>query len=192
MCIHTGLDIDYEGKYVKTADEDKIWTVSFNSEGEKTPVLMVHGFGAGLGMWVLNIKELSRTRPVHNFDLLGFGRSARPSFGEEPEDVEEKFVTSIEDTRKQLGLEAFILIGHSFGGYLAYSYAIKYPEMVKSLILVDPWGFSDEVPDREQSTTVPKWIKVMAAVLSPFNPYATLRLVGPLGRLVLSQSFHST
>lgn len=180
-----GLDIDYKGKFVKTADEDKIWTVSFNSEGVNTPVLMVHGFGAGLGIWVLNIKELSRTRPVHTFDLLGFGRSARSSFGEEPEDVEEKFVTSIEATRKELGLEAFILIGHSFGGYLAYSYAIKYPGMVKSLILVDPWGFSIKVPDEEQSTTVPKWIKIMAAVLSPFNPYATLRLVGPFGRLLL-------
>lgn len=166
--------------------------MSFNQEGEKTPVLMVHGFGAGLGVWVMNVKELSKTRPIYTFDLLGFGRSSRPdAFGKEPEDVEEKFVTSIEDTRKELGLETFILIGHSFGGYLAYSYAIQYPEKVKSLILVDPWGFSENAPDRQASAEIPKWIKVLAAVLSPFNPCAALRLVGPLGRVLLLFSFMS-
>ena len=130
----------------------------------------------------MNIKELSENRPVYTFDLLGFGRSSRPDFDEDPQTVEETFINSIADTIKELGLEKCILIGHSFGGYLAYAYAIKHPERVKSLILVDPWGFTEKTQDWEQNEAVPKWIKMMAAMLSPFNPYAVLRFVGPLGK----------
>lgn len=181
--LFLGLDISYEGRFVTTSQNNKIWTVLFNPQGNKTPVLMVHGFGAGLGLWSLNIKELSENRPIYTFDLLGFGRSSRSTFDEDPQIVEETFINSIEDVRKQLGLKNFILLGHSFGGYLAYSYAIKYSGHIMSLILVDPWGFSEKTQDWEQNVSVPKWIKAMAAILSPFNPYAVLRFVGPLGWL---------
>ena len=175
------LDVTHEGRYITTSQKDQIWTVVFNPSGAETPVLMIHGLGAGLGIWVMNIKELSENRPVYTFDLLGFGRSSRPDFDEDPQTVEETFINSIADTIKELGLEKCILIGHSFGAYLAYAYAIKHPERVKSLILVDPWGFTEKTQDWEQNEAVPKWIKMMAAMLSPFNPYAALRFVGPLG-----------
>ncbi|CAB4033287.1 1-acylglycerol-3-phosphate O-acyltransferase ABHD5 [Paramuricea clavata] len=183
--ILNSLDITYEGRFITTSQQDQIWTVVFNKSGTKTPVLMIHGLGAGLGIWVMNIKELAKNRPVYTFDLLGFGRSSRSNFDEDPQTVEETFVNSIEDTIKELGLEKCILIGHSFGGYLAYAYAIKHPEHVKSLILVDPWGITEKTQDWEQNEHVPKWIKMMAAMLSPFNPYAALRFVGPLGPVFL-------
>lgn len=180
----SGLNCYYEGRYVKTSQQDKIWTVSFNPKGNKTPVLMIHGFGAGLGLWALNIDELSNNRPVYTFDLLGFGRSDRPIFDDDPKIVEETFVNSIEDTCKELGLDKLILIGHSFGAYLAYSYAIKHPENVKSLILADPWGFSEKPPDWEKTVNIPRWIKVMATVLNPFNLLSGLRFAGPLGKVL--------
>ena len=176
------MDVTHEGRFITTSQKYQIWTVVFNPSGAETPVLMIHGLGAGLGIWVMNIKELSENRPVYAFDLLGFGRSSRPDFDEDPQTVEETFVNSIADTIKELGLEKCILIGHSFGGYLAYAYAIKHPERVKSLVLVDPWGFTEKTQDWEQNEAVPKWIKMMAAMLSPFNPYAVLRFVGPLGK----------
>lgn len=178
---YLGLDITHEGRYITTSQKDRIWTVVFNPSGRRTPVLMIHGLGAGLGIWVMNIKELSEDRPIYTFDLLGFGRSSRPDFDEDPQIVEQTFVNSIEDTLKELGLETCILVGHSFGGYLAHAFAIKHPEHVMSLILVDPWGFTEKTQDWEQNESVPKWIKMMAAMLSPFNPYAALRFVGPFG-----------
>ena len=174
-----------------TSQQEKIWTVSYNPEGTKTPVLMIHGFGAGLGMWALNVNELSKERPLHTFDLLGFGRSSRPTFGDDPEIVEETFVNSIEDTRKELGLEKFILVGHSFGGYLAYAYAIKHPNQVKSLILADPWGFSEKPADWDKTVSIPRWIRVIATILQPFNPLSGIRIAGPLGMLILSHYFVS-
>ena len=71
---------------------------------------------------------MSQKRPLYTFDLLGFGRSSRPKFDQEPELAEETFVESIEEWRKNLNLDKVILLGHSFGGYLASSYALKYPD----------------------------------------------------------------
>ena len=182
------MNVPYRSHYITTSQQDRIWTVSFNPEGTKTPILMVHGFGAGLGMWALNVEELSRDRPMHTFDMLGFGRSSRPSFDNDPKIVEETFVNSIEDTRKELGLDKFILIGHSFGGYLAYAYTIKHPEQVKSLILADPWGFSEKPADWDHTYHIPRWIRVVATIMKPFNPLSGLRIAGPLGtfRLIFS------
>ena len=71
---------------------------------------------------------LSQKRPLYAFDVLGFGRSSRPKFDSTPDVAEEKFIESIENWRKAVNLDKVILMGHSFGGYLASSYALKYPD----------------------------------------------------------------
>ena len=82
----------------------------------------------------MNYEELSKKRPLYTFDLLGFGRSSRPKFDSDPENAEETFVESIEQWRQELDLKKVILMGHSFGGYLASSYALKYPDRYVFLI----------------------------------------------------------
>lgn len=95
-------------------------------------------------------------------------------------EAEQQIVESLEEWRQQLNLEKFILLGHSFGGYLATSYAINHPERVKHLILADPWGFTEKPVKR-----LPLWVKVMMTVLYPLsylNPLATVRAAGPMGK----------
>lgn len=66
------------------------------------------------------------------------------------------------------------------GGFLAASYAIKFPERVKHLVLADPWGFP--VTDLSQKRVdIPLWAKTLASLLKPFNPLASLRAAGPWG-----------
>lgn len=114
---------------------------------------MVHGFAGGVGLWVnkllwfivknktisrngnfeneiqaLNYESLSKNRPLYAFDLLGFGKSSRPTFSKKPEEAEELFVNSIEEWRREVGIDKMILLGHSFGGYLVSSYAIQHPD----------------------------------------------------------------
>ena len=107
----------------------KIWTISANTESTNIPIVLVHGFCGGIGLWVHNINELSESRPFYAFDLLGFGRSSRPPFSSDQIVAETQSVELIEDWRKEMGLKEMILLGHSFGGYLASSYEMRYPVM---------------------------------------------------------------
>lgn len=182
--VFVDLKTHYEKKYVPVIKGNKIWTVKFNPSSDNTPLVMVHGFGGGLGLWALNIDSLARNRTVYTFDLLGFGRSSRPQFSHQADITEQEFVESIESWRKELGLNRFILLGHSLGGFVSCSYALQYPHRVKHLILVDPWGFPEKPPDDEAQMSIPGWVKVLGAVLSPFNPLAGLRAAGPLGEIL--------
>ena len=75
-----------------------------------------------------------------------------------------------------------ILLGHSFGGFLASAYAIRYPNRLHHLVLADPWGFPEKPPDAMANSQVPIWIKMVAKVIQPFNPLAGLRAAGPWGK----------
>ncbi|XP_060533182.1 (Lyso)-N-acylphosphatidylethanolamine lipase-like [Cylas formicarius] len=157
---------------------DKIWTLSFNTESKKTPIVLLHGVGAGVALWCMNIDPIAATRPLYIFDMLGFGRSSRPNFSKNCIEAENEMVKSIEEWRKEMNLDNFILLGHSLGGFLATSYCISYPNKVKHLILSDPWGFPEKPTDSPQ---VPFWIKTVGQVVQYFNPLVGLRMAGPLG-----------
>lgn len=106
-----------------------------NTESNNTPMLLLHGFGAGIGFWVLNFDTFASTHPVYAIDLLGFGKSSRPKFSKDAMEIESQYINSIEKWRQHMRIEKFILLGHSFGGYLSTAYAMKYPERIEHLIL---------------------------------------------------------
>ncbi|KAF7643330.1 hypothetical protein LDENG_00241470 [Lucifuga dentata] len=193
---------DLWARFVTLPNQDRIWTLTVTNksvwkpteQAPKTPLVMVHGFGGGVGLWIRNLDALSRSRPLYAFDLLGFGRSSRPSFATDPAKAEEQFVDSMEQWRQSVGVENMILLGHSLGGYLATSYTIQYPSRVTHLILVDPWGFPERPTEgtqkqggQDQRTEVvrrpvpPRWVKVIATMVSFFNPLAVIRAAGPWG-----------
>nr|XP_035970729.1 (Lyso)-N-acylphosphatidylethanolamine lipase isoform X4 [Halichoerus grypus] len=176
------LQNKFLARYVSLPNQNKIWTVTVSPElRDRTPLVMVHGFGGGVGLWILNMDSLSARRTLHTFDLLGFGRSSRPTFPRDPEGAEDEFVTSIETWRETMGIPSMILLGHSLGGFLATSYSIKYPERVKHLILVDPWGFPLRPTDPSEIRAPPTWFKAVVSVLGRSNPLAVLRVAGPWG-----------
>jgi pimeloyl-ACP methyl ester carboxylesterase len=166
----------------------QIWTISANAESKSTPIVLVHGFCGGVALWIHNIDALSETRPFYAFDLLGFGRSSRPPFSTDPIVAEAQFIESIEDWRKEVGLDEFILLGHSFGGYLATAYAIKYPQCVKALILADPWGFPEiPNPSHKPDTQMPLWINAIAKVSRYVSPLSVFRITGQIGVFLFKQ-----
>ena len=117
---------------------------SSSSSRSKPPLLLVHGFGGGVGLWAKNLDALSQHFELHAIDLVGFGRSSRARLvaRADPggEQAEQQLVDSIEHWRQAMGLDKMVLLGHSFGGYLVGAYALRYPDRVTHLVLADPWG----------------------------------------------------
>lgn len=116
-----------------------------NTQSKNVPIVLIAGFGAGIAFFAMNLEDLATDHPVYAIDTLGFARSSRPTFSNDAQEIEAQFVDSIEKWRAAVGIERMVLLGHSFGGFLASSYTMKYPERVEHLIPVDPWGY-DDVP----------------------------------------------
>lgn len=180
----------WEGNFVKVGEGVEIWTLKVNTEPTKRPPLvLIHGFISGVCWWVQNYNVLSESHTVYAIDLPGFGRSSRPDFSSEPEKAEEQFVEYLENWRKAVGLDKFILLGHSLGGYLVTAYALKHPERIQRLILSDPWGFPilpyglvDRHPDSLfKYDLLPRWIRLGNYVSNALNFLSPIRIFGPLG-----------
>ncbi|XP_041757887.1 1-acylglycerol-3-phosphate O-acyltransferase ABHD5, partial [Coregonus clupeaformis] len=151
----------------------------------RPPLVLLHGFGGGVGLWAQNLDSLCGSGAVYALDLLGFGQSSRPLFSVDPQGAEEQFLGALDEWRDRMGLEEIVLMGHNLGGYLAAAYTLIHPHRVKQLILVEPWGFPARPESLDQEKSIPVWIRAMGAVMSPFNPLAGLRLAGPLGPMLI-------
>ena len=62
------------------------------------------------------------------FQSVGFGKSSRNKFSKNLEKCEEEYALAIEKWREKMDLESINICGHSFGGYIASLYALKYPK----------------------------------------------------------------
>lgn len=112
--------------------------IHYEESGAGVPVVLLHGVAASLRDW----DRLRSTLDGHRYhfyalDLLGHGESAKPG----------QLAAYATDTMVEV-LESFLddvvsnppyaLLGHSLGGYLNLVYALRRPEQVRALILVDP------------------------------------------------------
>jgi cardiolipin-specific phospholipase len=116
-------------------------------------LVILHGYGAGLGFFYKNFEGLSRARgwQLYALDLLGMGRSSRPNFklkskerAQQIAEAEDWFVDSLEEWRVTKKIDRFTLLGHSLGGYMAVAYALKYPGRLNKLILASPVGIPED------------------------------------------------
>lgn len=132
----------------------------------------------------MNLEGLAKDHPVYAIDILGFARSSRPTFSYDPVEIEQQFVDSIERWREVMQIPKMVLLGHSFGGFLSSSYALKYPERLEHLIQVDPWGY-DPAPGFFLQD-FPLWkLSVAYTVRLMFGPFSMLRALGPFGEWLI-------
>ena len=185
----SGLKIPYKNVMVKLRSGYTIRTLVLPAAEpctpERLPLVMVQGFGAGVAFWVMNLTHLARHQTVYAIDVLGFGRSSRPQFPSDPAEAEKLFVDSLEDWRHEIGLEKFVLLGHSFGGYLVSAYTLAHTHRVRHLVLADPWGIAEKNSETEKSFQIPWWARGILSVVLLMNPVAPLRGIGPLGPYIL-------
>ncbi len=102
------------------------------SPAERT-LLFLHGFGGYALQWEQQLIEFADKNRVVALDLRGHGSSDRPNSAYTTDEL----VNDIERVVAALNLpRKFIVLGHSFGGALAATYAVLHPERVERLILV--------------------------------------------------------
>ena len=120
------------GKFV-TVMGKKVW---YEIEGQGEPLLLIPGGGGGShDYYHPYFSDLAKSFRVIYYDGYGRGNSDRaksPSEYSLARDVEE-----VEALRKALGLEKMHVLGHSYGGFVAQGYALKYPGAVGKLVLAN-------------------------------------------------------
>ncbi len=117
--------------------------------GSGTPVVFIHGFAASLYGWRKTLTPvLDAGYRVIAFDNRGFGFSDKPA----PTVEGEKLYTNAAYARlvvallDSLHLSSAVLVGHSMGGAIAGEVALRYPDRVRGLVLIDAAGFGVRWP----------------------------------------------
>ncbi|KAA0266707.1 MAG: alpha/beta fold hydrolase [Chloroflexi bacterium] len=119
--------------------------------GDGRNVLVIHG-GPGLPFLepMSGLAPLTGEFQFHYYDQRGCGESTRPIDRFESQNMYENMImldktlglgaqiADIERIRQILGDDKLILIGHSWGGFLASLYAGEFPDHVEALILISP------------------------------------------------------
>ncbi len=106
------------------------------SQGRPALVL-IHGFGASTDHWRHNIRHLAQQHEVHAFDLLGFGRSAKPTdLALDTTFWRDQLLAYIKERMRRPA----VLVGNSLGGYVALRAAAAQPDSTAGLALLNPMG----------------------------------------------------
>lgn len=122
--------------------------VELGRGGARGTLLFVHGLGSYLKFWWYQLDAFAADGwHVVALDLPGYGKSEKPaSF---PYTME-AMADAARELAHALGVERPVLVGHSMGGQVALSWAIRYPDDVRALVLTSPAGF-ETFSDREKA-----------------------------------------
>ncbi len=115
--------------------------VHYVAAGQGPPLVLLHGLEASIVTWRYNIGPLSEHYAVYAPDLPGHGDSAKPDVTYNLE-FGLRFVLEFLDA---LSFQGAVLIGNSMGVLLALGTALRQPDRVQSLVLVDTVGLGREL-----------------------------------------------
>ena len=102
------------------------------SDGERVPIIFIHGFGASIEHWRNNLPEIAQKHTVYALDLLGFGASRKA----DTEYSAALWTEQVHDFwRTFIGVPA-ILVGNSIGSLVCLNATYTYPEMVRGLVML--------------------------------------------------------
>jgi abhydrolase domain-containing protein 6 len=117
--------------------EGRKWTYLDSGQEGSAPLVLLHGFGADKDAWLQIARLLRKRVRVVAPDL--------PGFGESPMELDLDYTADAQCLRLRqfighLGFTKVHLAGNSLGGFIATCFALRYPESVASLTLLDAAG----------------------------------------------------
>ena len=132
---HKYRDAIFHSEHSRFIDIDGI-RVHYQDAGEKSnpALVLIHGFASSTLVWSKVFLRLAEAGyRVIALDMLGYGYSAKPKNGEYTIAGQAKLLTRLLDA---LGITRAIVVGSSYGGAVAATCALDYPDRVEKLILV--------------------------------------------------------
>lgn len=135
-------------------------------EGEGPAVVLLHGQPGSHRDWRRVTKRLRRTHRVIAVDRSGYGDAARDRAG--------GFADNADDLALLLdeyGVDQATVVGHSWGGGAALSFAQRHPQRVAALVLVAAVGTSEALTPGDTVLGLP--------VLGPLAAFAFFRHIAP-------------
>lgn len=129
------------------------------------PIVLLHGTSASLHTWEGWVAELAPQRRVISLDLPGFGLTGPFPDGDYRVARYTRFLVALLD---QLQVRRAVLVGNSFGGQLAWRFALAHPERSARLVLVDAAGYprnAESVPIGFRLAGIPALAPLMSRLL---------------------------
>lgn len=140
--------------------------------GQGTPIIFLHGAWNDSSQWVSVMESLADNFHCFAPDLLGCGESDNPNIHYSVE----LQVECLAEFLEALKLDKVYLIGHSLGGWIAASYALKYPEQINGLVLLSPEGVKVEGQEK-------RWKKMQWLMDAPKLLFQILRSLLPIMKI---------
>jgi pimeloyl-ACP methyl ester carboxylesterase len=177
------LHYPFEVSYVTLPD---IGNIAYTAMGSGSPTLVfLHGLGSNLKAWQYNLPALAQNYRCIAIDLPGFGKSAK---GKYPCTMT-FFAETVIHLLEVLGIERYVVIGHSMGGQIAMHIARREPQRCEGMALLAPAGF--ETFTKEASELIKKWFNpqdVLAASWQTVrgNMERNFSCIGPQARELIN------
>ena len=134
--------------------------INYIEAGSGTPVILIHGSVSDYREWSKQITSLSDHYRViaysrrYHWPNLAASAEADASLAQQVQDLSE-FI-------KAIGIGSAHIVGHSYGGAIALSYALQHPDKVKSLVLAEP-AVSSVMSKTPENDTVSKEAQAIRA-----------------------------
>ena len=140
---------DFNHGYVTTKDP-RGYDVKFHyvREGKGEPLFLFHGWPGFWWDYWMNIKELAKHFDVIAVDMRGYGDSDKPGYNKSTNRIDLDPIdhydlnTTVDDhmrVAKALGIDKAYWCGHDWASLTMHKFVRRYPEMVKKLILANPF-----------------------------------------------------
>lgn len=143
---------DFQSQYAEVNDI----RLHYVSVGQGKLMLFVHGFPEFWYEWEKQLVEFGNDHQAVAPDMRGYNLSSKPA------EMEQYHINAlIEDLRalaEHLGHEKFTMVAHDWGGAVAWSAAMRHPQMLEKLIIVNsphPAVFARELlnnPNQQQAS----------------------------------------
>jgi pimeloyl-ACP methyl ester carboxylesterase len=105
------------------------------TSGQGKLIMFVHGFPEFWYAWKDQLQEFGRDYRAVALDMRGYNLSEKPA------DVDRYQVKVLcEDLRglaEHLGYQCFVLVGHDWGGAIAWAFALYYPGYLEKLVIIN-------------------------------------------------------